>query len=194
MPSLLRAHLRHAVYYKLVLRAANDLYLQGGAKALSGINIFDAESANIRAAFAWCVTHSVADNMAQALCSDFPFVGAQLLHLRLPPREYMGWIEPALSAAERLGASHLEAAYLINIAVCYSELNEPRRALEFCERALPLFRSGGDHRGESTVLMNVGNAYARLGEYRLAKIAIERSLGLATQRNSGGEHDRAVAS
>jgi predicted ATPase len=43
------ARLQHASYYKELLRAADDLYLEGGEKLLTGLRLFDLEWENIRA-------------------------------------------------------------------------------------------------------------------------------------------------
>ena len=52
--------------------------------------------------------------------------------------------------------------------IAYSDLGEPRKAIEFYEQALAIAREIGDRRGEGADLGNLGNAYSDLGEPRKA--------------------------
>jgi len=55
-------------------------------------------------------------------------------------------------------------------------LGEVRRAIEYYEQALAIFREIGDRRGEGNDLGNLGNAYAALGEVRRAVGYYEQAL------------------
>lgn len=71
------AGLRHAVYYKDVLFAANKLYEEGGAALASGLALFDLEWNNIQAGHAWVVGQDIEANEEVAqLSMDYPLMGA----------------------------------------------------------------------------------------------------------------------
>jgi CHAT domain-containing protein len=70
------------------------------------------------------------------------------------------------------------AADLHNIGVVYSFLNEPSKALEFYNQALPLRRSTKDWAGEARTLNNIGKLHDDLGELDLALASYNQALPL----------------
>ncbi len=158
------AELRHAQYYAAMLRAADDLYKQGGDNILTALKLFDTEWPNIQAGQAWAAAHAERDDAAATLCDDYPDAGADLLNLRLPPRQQIPWLKAALAAAQRLRHRQAEGNHLGNLGLAYQNLDEPRRAIEYHEQALLIEHEIGDRRGEANTLMNIGNALYDLGE------------------------------
>ena len=77
MPGLCEAQLRHARYYEAVLRAANQLYLEGGRSFMRSLAVFDLEWANIQLGQAQAETNASSSYTAARLCSDYPYDGAR---------------------------------------------------------------------------------------------------------------------
>jgi tetratricopeptide (TPR) repeat protein len=166
---------RHAIHYLGVLRSADELYLQGGEAVMRGFALFDAEWANIRAGQSWAGQHAN-DEMMARMCSAYPDAGAYVLNLRLHPREQIGWLEQALSAARKTNERHSEGSTLGNLGIAYKNLGETRRAIEVYEQGLEIMREIGDRRGEGNTLINLGIAYTILGETRRAVEFHEQAL------------------
>ncbi len=179
---------RHAAHYADVIGVANQLYLQGGESLRAGLALFDLEWPNIQAGQAWAAARSTlpplsetgegwgeGDTVAQ-LCSDYPDAGTYCLNLRLHPREWINWLEAALSAARKLKDRQAEGNSLGNLGAAYAALGEARRAIEFYQQQLVVTREIGDRRGEGNALGNLGNAYAALGEARRAIEFYEQAL------------------
>ena len=182
---------RHAQYYAAMLRIANTLYMQGGDNILTALKRFDTEWPNIQAGQAWAAAHAERDEAAATLCDDYPYAGADLLNLRLPPRQQIPWLKAALAAAQRLRHRQAEGNHLGNLGLAYWNLGEPRRAIEYYEQCLLLHREIGDRRGEGSTLGNLGVAYRLLGERHRAIEYYEQALLIAREigdrRGEGGD-------
>ena len=97
---------RFATHYKNVLAAANELYREGSELLLRGLGLFDLEWGNIQAGHAWVAAKAIAADVEVArLGISYPTAGADLLNLRQHSREQIRWLEIALAAAQRIGAS-----------------------------------------------------------------------------------------
>jgi len=168
--------LRHATHYKDVLSFANQLYKKGFENTKSGLDLFDAELANIQAGQAWASVNE--SNAIAEVRSDYAGQW-HILNLRLHPRLYIGWMQSALVAARKLENKNAEGVHLGNLGGAYSELGETRKAIEFYEQALVIAREISDKRNESAWLGNLGLAYADLGETRKAIEFYEQDLAIA---------------
>src|SRR5215510_8385358 len=102
MDDFREAFVLHAGYYETVLRTANDLYLQGSEALTRGLKLFDDDWSNIQRAQAWTAAHTLEDDEAAKLCSNYPYIGEMLVYLRLQPRDRVKWGEDALTAARRI--------------------------------------------------------------------------------------------
>lgn len=169
----------HARYFCALLARANELYLEGGTQIMAGLALYDCEHANIAAGQTWATNHTLADNAAAYLCAIFPGVGADVLYLRLHPREWMRWFEAQLSAARRLKQRTLEGLALGGLGLAYAELGEGCDAIKFFEQHLTLAREIGDRQAESKVLGNLGNAHFLLSDMQKAIECHEQQLGIA---------------
>ena len=195
-PDCAAAGHRHAAHYASVLRAAKELYKQGGESITRGLALFDLEWPNIQAGQAWSAAHSASPlsetategrteggPTAAQLCSDYPDAGLYCLNLRLHPREWIRWLEAALAAARRAKNRQAEGVHLGNLGNAYADLGEPRRAIEFYEQRLVIARGIGGRQGEGNALGNLGIAYADLGDTRRAiefyeqALVIDREIG-----------------
>jgi tetratricopeptide (TPR) repeat protein len=163
---LAEAAARHAAYYLVVGRQADELYMQGGEHVLEGLRLFDEAWPHLLTAYARMKARD--DDLAASWLNDFPDRMAYVLDLRLPPREQIPILETALRAARRLADRQAEGVHLGNLGSAYLVLDEARRAIEYYEQQLIIVREIGHRRGEGHALGNLGLAYADLGEARRA--------------------------
>ncbi|MDG4768260.1 tetratricopeptide repeat protein [Solwaraspora sp. WMMD406] len=63
----------------------------------------------------------------------------------------------------------------------YDGLGDRRRALGFCEEALPIAREVGDRAGEAVTLNNMGHVYDGLGDRRRALVFYEEALPISRE-------------
>lgn len=183
---------RHAIHYKDVLSVSNDLYFQCGAAQSRGLALFDLEWGNIQAGHTWIVAQGVEtkEDLAR-LGMVYPNSGAEVLHLRQPPRDRIRWLEIALTAARRLKDRAHEYASLGNLGLGYADLGETRGAIQFFEQVLLIVREFGGERSEGNVLNNLGLAYTNLGENKRAIQFFEQYLTIA--RESGDRRGEGIA-
>jgi tetratricopeptide (TPR) repeat protein len=173
--------LRHAQHYLEVLRAADGLYKKGGDSLMSGLALFDLEWGNIEAGQAWAKGNAADNGTTAAICSDYPYSGANCLSLRQHPREWIGWLEAGLAAARRSKNRSAEGVHLGNLGNAYISLGEYRRAIEYHEQVLRIAREIGDRRVEASALGGLGIAHSSLGEYRRAIEYHEQYLHIARE-------------
>jgi tetratricopeptide (TPR) repeat protein len=175
------AERRHAMHYCRALAQADALYLKGGDGVLPGLALFDREWENTREGHAWAAAHAEGDRTALHLSAKYPDVGVHCLSLRLHPREAIGWLEPSLTAARKLGNRRDEGFALGNLGNAYLRLGDLRCAVEFFKQSLAVHREAGDRRGEGVTLGNLGLAHAALGETRRAIEFHEQYLAVARE-------------
>jgi len=161
------ARLKHASHYKDVLRAANQLYKEGGEKVLAGLHLFDLEWENIRAGQAWAAQNLKVSKEIAKLCSLYTHQ-TYCIDLRLHPQVRISWYETTLSADRLLNNRNNEGADLGNLGNAYYHLGDIHKAIECHEQALIIARKIGNRRGEGYSLGNLGTTYAELGEPRKA--------------------------
>ena len=167
---------RHAAHYQIVCGAANRLYARGREWLLRGLRLFDLEWDNVEAGHRWAEENAERNQRALELCDDYPAGCFYVLPMRQHPRQWIAWLEAALTAARRLDRRQAQGWHLGNLGNAYSDLGEARRAIEYHEQALAIAREIGDRRGEGADLGNLGNAYSDLGETRRAIEYYEQAL------------------
>ena len=181
------AVLRHATHYRDVLKLANSLYRKGGENISQGLKLYDTEVENINAGQAWAGARVNESDEIANVCRYYAGQSS-VLDLRLHPRTYIGWIERALIAAQKLKNKKAEGVHLGNLGNAYAALGETRKAIEFYEQHLAIAREIGDRGGEGRAFGNLGIAYAALGETRKAIEFFEQDLAIAREiGNRGGE-------
>lgn len=183
---------RHAMHYYAVLRNAGDLYLEGGEAFIRGLALFDSEWTNIQTGQSWAEGHADDNNAAARLCSRYPDAGAYLLHLRQHPRERIGWLERAISSAQKLNDRDMEQTNLGNLGVAYGDIGEHRDAIKFFEQGLAIARDVKDGKVESQFLGGIGIVYQELGEPRLAIQYHEQCLAIAQELRNKREEQMAL--
>jgi tetratricopeptide (TPR) repeat protein/transcriptional regulator with XRE-family HTH domain len=186
---LAAAEYRFAEFYRDVLRAANNLYLEGNDNLLRGLALFDREQVNIQYGQAWIAQNRGRDHFVAGLCGDYPNAGAHIFSLRLPARKHVCWLEEAIAAWREIGDRRGESAALGNLGTAWAVLGDTRKAIEFQDLSLLISREIGDLYGEGQALGNLGLAWARLGDARKAIEFYEQSLVIAREigdrRNEG---------
>lgn len=168
---------RHAMHYRDVLIVANDLYLRGGEAMTRGLALFDLEWGNIQAGYNWVAVRDVeVSHDIDKLAMGYPIVGVYLLDLRQHPREWIPWMEIALTAAKRLKDQVNESIALGNLGSAHYRLGESQQAIQFYEQQLTIVRELGYHIGEGNALVGLGNAYGAVGKTQRAIRFYEQAL------------------
>lgn len=171
---LWKSRQRHAVFYKEVLREANERYKSGGEHMKEGLDLFDREWKNIEAGLAWASANAEGSAEGAKLCSDYLRTGPQVLSLRMQPRERFSWLDVAIRAARKCNDHTSEGWHLLNLGIAYAETGDPLRAVEFSGQALDIARAVGDRRLE-------GYACCGLGQASLAQSETSRALQLCQE-------------
>lgn len=91
--------------------------------------------------------------------------------------EFNRYLKSCMSCQDQAGAGR---AYR-NLGVCYLELHQPKRALEFLEKGLSLARELGDKKAECKCVQSMGVAYRALGQEGNAARLIEQGQLMARQ-------------
>src|SRR5450631_1871961 len=172
---------RHAEHFRSVLNRVDTLYLQGGASIAEGLSLFDRERTNIEAGQRWAAARAPPSEDAARLAAAYANAGANVLSLRLHPREQIGWHEAAVEGCQRIGDRGGESYALGNLGIAYRRLSEVRTAIEHLERQLTIAREIRDRAGEGNALRNLGIAYRHLGENRRAIEHHEPALTIARE-------------
>jgi tetratricopeptide (TPR) repeat protein len=92
-------------------------------------------------------------------------------------------LQAGLDAARHDEARYDEASFLNSLGLAYADLGDARKAIEYYEKALAIFRTIGKKLGEGAALGNLGVAYKNLGdsrkaiEYHEQALAIDREIG-----------------
>ena len=191
------AQQKHAKYYSNVLSQADKLYEKGGTNLLAGLKLFDREWANIKVGQAWVknmipVSRKLKKsdlNSVLQLARTYAAGGGNVLNLRLPPKEKIGWLETGLKAARMMGDQGNEGVHLGNLGLAYFTLGETVKAIGYQERALNISRKIGNRSGECAHLGNLGGAYYILGEPHKAIEYYEHALVMARETNDRKHED-----
>jgi tetratricopeptide (TPR) repeat protein len=181
----------HAAHYQRVLRAADELYMQGGDSLLISLALFDLEWDNVQAGQEWAAGHAQEDDEAAKLCNLYPGAGAHCLNLRLHSREWIDWLKAARHAAQRLGDHTAGGNHLGNLGLAYRALGQVERAIDYTQQALAIAQEIGDRRMEGGALGNLGNAYRDLGQVERAIDYTQQALAIAQEigdRRGEGNH------
>ncbi len=176
-----QAHRRHATFFRDLLASCRERYLAGNDAIVEALALFDRERAEIAAGQAWAAAQEPVDDTAAHLAADYPYVGIDVLDLRLDSRTQILWLEAALDACRRLGDRDREGAALGNLGLALAALGEPRKAIAFHEQVLTIARDSGDRHYEGNALGNLGTAWDNLGEPRKAIEFHEQALTISRE-------------
>jgi tetratricopeptide (TPR) repeat protein len=166
---------RYAKYWTAQGRSFAEQYRQGGADSEAAVAWFDQNRPHLRAAFDWLRAHD-----AQRLV-EFVQGVTELAAVRLPPEEWIAWLQAQGDAAEQINAGEITAATLLNLGVGHYLAGAPKRAVRFFEQALAAARDIHDRRLEAAALGNLGVAYIDLGDFGRARDFLEAQLSLVRE-------------
>lgn len=172
---------RHAVHYCDVLAACDEKYLAGGAHILAGLSLFDLERPNIDTGFAWSRDYAADDKLGAELCNRYPGAGNYCLNLRQHPREWIAWLDAALTAARFLKDRRAESNHIGNLGHAYADLSDVRKAIEYYEQQLIIAREIGDRHGEGSALLGLGCANNWFGDAQRAISHLQHSLNISRE-------------
>jgi len=85
-------------------------------------------------------------------------------------------LQSELQQAQAAGDTRATAKDLDQIGLLYFGISEYQKALEFYDRALPIFRAVGDRAGEGAALTNIGRIYDNLGDRQKALELLNQAL------------------
>jgi tetratricopeptide (TPR) repeat protein len=186
------AKARHAKHYLNVLEEVARLHDEQ-QDAASAFKLFDLEHQNIEAGQMWARTNSPGLLEAAHLAIGYGGTCVEVTSARLAPREWVRWLEAAVSAYERLGDRLGEAYALGNLGVAWIKQGELPRALPYLELCLRAARDVGNRVMEANALGPLGHISNSLGETEKAislfsdQLGIAREIGdLATQADALG--------
>jgi tetratricopeptide (TPR) repeat protein len=178
-----KSYERMAEYYKNVIVQCADLYKKGGDAVQQAVSLFALEWENIRFGQKWSAENIDKNNLAANLCSEYALWGANLLRLRLPPKDRIQWLDVALRSARQSRNEQAEAKHLAEKGIAHYILDESETAISCYQEAIEIFRRVGDRQNEGNSLGNLGLVYANKSEFRKAiefyeqHLVISRDLG-----------------
>jgi tetratricopeptide (TPR) repeat protein len=91
-------------------------------------------------------------------------------------------LQNAIDNARRAGAKAEESLFSANMSNFFLMTNEPKTAIAYAERALPLARQVGDTEGEVVALSNMGLGYIALRQIDTGKRLVNEALAIEQQR------------
>src|SRR6266550_1789470 len=91
------AYLHHALYFRDLLKQANEHFRLAGESEKLGLALYLANEQNIRKGQRWTERHVTEDDEAATCCETYPRVGANLLALHQPPRDRIRWLLAAIT-------------------------------------------------------------------------------------------------
>src|SRR5262245_48646316 len=92
-----------AMLYFKVLAYANESVHQGNDGIRCGFAKFDEDAHNIRAAWKWAALHLSGAAWAAEFCRFCTLAATYIAPSRLPPREWITWLEATVIACRQFG-------------------------------------------------------------------------------------------
>ncbi len=178
MPKTREAQLRHAKYYAVALKMADESYMRGGSATYEGLQLLDFDYDNIERAQAWAQAHLDDNSDAAALCVEFALGGRHILGVRQPTESLIQWLQACLQSASRLGDKLSAQDCHTGLGLAHCRLGDTRVGIEHHSEALAIARDIRDKKGEAIALANLGIAYENLGDYTRALEFHENALKL----------------
>lgn len=171
------AQFRHAFFYSLIIRQANDLEKQNTKNGyVDSLNIIDSEWENIIVGQNWCSIFWNDDNDIAEICMEYIGIIPDLLSLRLTPRKEIIWCEKALLCARKLRNRQAECFFMGHIGKAKANLGEFTDAIEILEQTLEMCDEIDDIRNEASCLSTLAGIYTHQNNNRKAANLTRRAL------------------
>ncbi len=164
--------------------------MQGRRFSLRRFGSVRSDWANIQKGQKWAKSNAAKACEIAEICSNFAGAGSHLESAAASAQKD-SMVGGGAGCIARQQNRNAEGIHLGNLGNAYSDLGEPRKAIEYHEQALKIAREIGDRRGEGAGLGNLGSAYSDLGEPRKAIEYYEQALKIAREigdRRGEGNH------
>jgi predicted ATPase len=160
----------HAEWYAgLAERAARELY---GPEQILWLRLLERDHDNLRAALAWALEVGQRELVLRLSAALHPF---WYKHGHI--EEGRRWLERGVELSGGQPPA-LRARVLQGASVFAGTQDDWKRAQEFAEEGLALYRGLGDRRGTAILLRDLGAAAVRRGDYAAAKRFYEESASI----------------
>jgi tetratricopeptide (TPR) repeat protein len=167
-----------AQYFLQVFRKIEAQFKKGDENFNICLTLFDLEWPNIKTALEWTELHQEEED-ALKIGNEYLKTETRLLHVRIPPKERIHWLEFGLECARKLNSVADEALHLKNLGAAWLDLGEIQRSIEVANSALDICRKISDRKNEGYALGNLGLAYNAKGEANRALEYFQQHLKIA---------------
>jgi tetratricopeptide (TPR) repeat protein len=194
VPTLWEAEHRHARHYAVLLGELQEAYRAGDHDAV--VNRFEQDWGQLRKGQVWARAELDRGGEDRRIVVAYAAFGHDLLRLRRPPSELIGWLDSALSILSEPGGSSGMTSEMLNLrANAALDAGKYEDAVLYYNRALAELDPEGiadDDPGyvSSThggILRNIAAAYQRMGRFEEAVSKYEQSLAIARRRGDRRE-------
>ena len=172
-----------ALHYFTIMAHANELVQKGNDGILRGLAKFDREADNIRAVWKWAAELNLTMEYATNLCRYFTTAIAQIAEIRLPPREWLSWLEASVTACRFFKDRDDEGTNLGRMGNAYLALGNFRQAVHHHEQHLAIAREI-QIASQRALPSNLASAYNSLGDAHKAIELHLESLSIRDRRHS----------
>jgi tetratricopeptide (TPR) repeat protein len=177
-------HLQHAQYYLQVARTVDELSRKGGEHFLLGLTLFEQERIHIEEGWLWA-TKRKGNPSANELLQGYALSTAHFGMFRFSPRERIARLETAIGVTKEQKQPFVAFALMNFLGNAYHQAGDPRRSIEFNERALTLARANHDRVAEEKILSSIAQCYTDLDDTHRAIEYIGHALTIAEENRDG---------
>ena len=167
----------HAEHYQIILRTQTMAYLRGDDQTISSLRAFDRERSNIMTGFLWASKHIVDNEKAAIIAANYTS-SAELIFVRLSPRDRIAWYREGLKANFRLKDRAGTARAIGNMGIAFAQLSDWVSAIRSFEDALKLLRNSTTNTELANLFMNLSNCLRNIEQPRKALFLLESALTL----------------
>jgi tetratricopeptide (TPR) repeat protein len=168
-------------FYLEKLYKGDQLYRQGGESTKRGLDLYDLERVNIKAAQSWIVARCEDDEIAAQVCANYPLHGGHLLRLRVHPSQNIELYQASLKAARRIKDRRVSGILTYMMGLAYLELGNSIKAIGCHREYLLVARQLKDSAAEAAAFTALGQAYEDRGNYRRAIVLYKAALTISSR-------------
>jgi predicted ATPase len=179
------ARRRHAAHYATVAERARE-QIEGPGQ-LAALDRLEAEHDNLRAALAWSLETTSADQADHQEQGERVLIGLRLVHALVPfwyqhghAAEGRRWLQRAMDVASAGGGAPL-ARVAHGLGVLLDQLGEPDPARQLFERSLAIWRELGHREEQARELNSLAITYRRLGDMAAGRALLEEAIAISRE-------------
>lgn len=172
-----------AEYYALVLLEAQNIQqsdLESGF--IKSLQLIDMEWSNIWVGQRWSAENFEKNNLVAEFCLGYSIIFPKII-LRLPPVDFIDWMETGLNVCQKYGYRKEESICLSNLGVIYERLNNYKKAVDHHTQALKIVKKIGELHLEAVFLNNIGAVHKNLGNRNQAFKFFGQALEILKEMN-----------